>query len=325
MIKTMQNQNTVVYAGVDVAKATLQLHLQGQQSEFNNTAKGLHQLCTRVQKVPSMHVICEATGGYERALVKALQQEQIPVSVTNPARVRAAAQAQGQRAKSDPIDARGLTDYGQRYQPEPTPPTSATQDRLVALTQWLKQLIHGLALAKTQAEHHQDPFVRRQHAKLMTHLQSQIEAVEKQIKALLKQDAELQERVNCLDEIEGVGLRTAWMILAHMPELGYMNRQEVAALGGLAPWTRDSGAMKGRRCIGGGRPEVRLALYMAALSAARCNPVLRALYKRLRAKGKLAKVALTAVMRRLLTYMNHRLKALLSKTATAKAQEPKIA
>ena len=142
---------------------------------------------------------------------------------------------------------------------------------------------------------------------------------------MLKQDAELQERVNCLDEIEGVGLRTAWMILAHMPELGYMNRQEVAALGGLAPWTRDSGAMKGRRCIGGGRPEVRLALYMAALSAARCNPVLRALYKRLRAKGKLAKVALTAVMRRLLTYMNHRLKALLSKTATAKAQEPKIA
>src|ERR1019366_8817531 len=285
-ITTMESKTPVVYAGVDVAKATLQLHLQGQQSEFANTPKGRHQLCAKLKKVPRVHVVCAATGGYERALVKGLHQGLIPLSVTNPARVRAAAQAQGQRAKTDRIDARGLTDYGQRYQPEPTPPTSATQDQLVALTQWLKQLIHGRALAKTQAEHHQDPFVRRQHAKLMIHLQSQIEAVEEQIEALLKQDAALQQRVHCLDEIQGVGPRTAWMILAHMSELGRLNRQEVAALAGLAPWTRESGTMKGMRCIGGGRPEVRLALYMAALSAARCNPVLRTLYKRLRAKGK---------------------------------------
>ena len=320
-IKTMQTNPAVVYAGVDVAKATLQLHLQGQQSEFSNTLNGLQQLCAQLQKVPSVHVICEATGGYERALVKLLHQEHIPVSVTNPARVRAAAQAQGQRAKTDRIDARVLTDYGQRYQPKATPPTSAIQDQLVAQTQWLKQLIHGRALAKTQAEHHQDPFVRRQHAKLMTHLDSQIEAAEKQIEALLEQDAALQQRVNCLDEIQGVGPRTAWMVLAHMPELGHLNRHEVAALAGLAPWTRESGTMKGMRCIGGGRPEVRLALYMAALSAARCNPVLRTLYKRLRAKGKLSKVALTAVMRRLLTYMNQRIKALLSETATAQTEE----
>jgi transposase len=239
--------------------------------------------------------------------------------------VRAVAQAQGQRAKTDKIDARALTDYGQRYQPEPTPPVSATQEKLVALTQWLKQLIHGRALARTQAEHHEDPFVRRQHAKLMTHLQSQIEAVEKQIEALLAQDAPLQQRVDCLDEIEGVGPRTAWLVLAHMPELGQLNRRQVAALAGLAPWTRESGTMKGMRCIGGGRPEVRLALYMAALSAARCNPVLRDLYKRLRAKGKLGKVALTAVMRRLLTYMNHRIKALLAETAAPKIESLKTA
>ena len=108
------------------------------------------------------------------------------------------------------------------------------------------------------------------------------------------------------------------MVLAHMPELGQLNRQQVAALAGLAPWTRDSGTMKGKRCIGGGRPEVRVALYMAALSATRANPVLRALYLRLRAKGKPAKVALTAVMRRLLTYMNHELKHLLAKAAPQK-------
>src|SRR5512136_1844214 len=115
MIKTMQSNNAIVYAGVDVAKATLQLHLQAQQTEFGNTPKGLHQLCAQLQKVASVHVVCEATGGYERALVQALHQRQIPVSVTNPARVRAAAQAQGQRAKTDQIDAQGLTDYGQRY------------------------------------------------------------------------------------------------------------------------------------------------------------------------------------------------------------------
>jgi transposase len=277
-----------------------------------------------VQKVPGVHIICEATGGYEQAMVKVLHEAQIPVSVANPARVRAAAQALGQRAKSDPIDAGGLTDYGQRFKPKAPPPTSATQEQLVALTQWLQQLISGQAMAKTQAEHHQEPFVRRQHAKLMVHLQAQIKAVEKQIEALLEQDAELHERVRCLDEIQGVGPRTAWMVLAHMPELGQLNRQQVAALAGLAPWIRDSGTMKGKRCIGGGRPEVRVALYMASLSASRSNPVLSVLYQRLRAKGKMGKVALTAVMRRLLIFMNHQLKALAAKappveTAVAKA------
>lgn len=319
----MQSKNAVVYAGVDVAKATLQVHVQGRQGQFSNTPKALGQLRSQLQKIPGVHVVCEATGGYERALVQVLHEARIPVSVTNPAQVRAAARAQGQRAKTDPIDARMLTDYGQRYQPKATPPTSATQDQLVALTQWLKQLIHGQALAKTQAEHHQDPFVRRQHSKLMTHLQSQIEAVERQIQALLEQDAPLKQRVECLDQIKGVGPRTAWMVLAHMPELGQLNRQQVAALAGLAPWTRDSGTLKGMRCIGGGRPEVRLALYMAALSAVRSNPVLRPFYQRLRAKGKLPKVALTAAMRRLLIYMNHQLKALEVKAPAAIADKGK--
>ena len=319
----MQSQNATVYAGIDVAKATLQLHLQSRQSEFLNAPADLRQLVKRLQKVPAVHVVCEATGGYEQAMVKVLHEAQIPVSVVNPAQVRAAAQAQGQRAKTDPIDARGLTDYGQRYQPKATPPTSPAQEKLVALTQWLQQLISGQAMAKTQAEHHQERFVRQQHAKLITHLQSQIAAVEKQIQLLLQQDTVLRQNVNCLDQIQGVGPRTAWIVLAHMPELGQLNRQQVAALAGLAPWTRDSGTMKGKRCIGGGRPEVRVALYMAALSATRANPVLRALYLRLRAKGKPAKVALTAVMRRLLTYMNHQLKHLFAKTAPQKPAQPK--
>jgi transposase len=308
--KTMQVTSPTVYAGIDVAKATLQLHLQGHQAEFSNRPAGLVALCQKLKEVPQVQVVCEATGGYERALVQALQQDQIPVSVVNPPQVRAAAQAKGQRAKTDRIDAALLSDYGQRFQPEPTAAHTASQDRLSALTQWLQQLIRGRALAKTQAEHHQDPFVQKQHSKLLAHLQTQIEAVEQQVKALLAQDAALQQRVECLDQIVGVGHRTAWMVLAHMPELGRLNRQSVAALAGLAPWTRDSGTMRGMRCIGGGRPEVRVALYMASLSAVRCNPVLRALYQHLRSKEKPPKVALTAVMRRLLVYMNQQVKNL---------------
>jgi len=320
----MPTAPVTVYAGVDVAKASLQLHLQGRQAEFPNQPAGLAKLRQQLQTIPHVHVVCEATGGYERPLVQALHQAQIPVSVTNPAQVRAAAQAQGQRAKTDRIDAALLTDYGQRYQPKPTPPTAPSQDQLVALTQWLTQLIQAQALAKTQAEHHEAAFVCKQHAKLLAHFQSQIAAVEKQIRALVAQDAVLEQRVECLDQITGVGPRTAWLVLAHMPELGQINRQEVAALAGLAPWTRDSGTMKGMRCIGGGRPEVRLALYMAALTAARFNPVLQPFYQRLRAKEKPAKVALTAVMRRLLVYMNHQLKALPAIQAATKTENAKI-
>jgi transposase len=301
---------TTVYVGVDVAKATLQVHVQGRQAELKNAPAARAKLCQKLQAVPGAHVVCEATGGYERDLVGALHKAKIPVSVVNPAQVRAAAQAQGQRAKTDRIDAVMLTNYGQRYQPQPTPPASRVQRQLVDLTQWLKQLIAAQATAKTQAEHHHDPFVRKQHQALMDCYQAQIQTVEDKLQALLKKDQVLQQRVETLDLIEGVGSRTALLILAHMPELGQLNRRQVAALAGLAPWTRDSGAMKGLRCTGGGRPEVRLALYMSALTAARRNPLLSALYQRLIAKGKPGKVALTAVMRKLLIYMNHKLKAL---------------
>ena len=299
-----------LYVGVDVAKATLQVHSQGRQRELLNSAGGHAKLCLELRVLAGAHVICEATGGYENAMVQALHKANIPVSVVNPAQVRAAAQAQGQRAKTDRIDALCLTDYGQRYQPEPTPPVSHVQTQLVALTLWLKQLINARAMAKTQAEHYEDAFVTKQHQKLLDHYQAQIETVEVQLQELMDQNQELRQRVECLDSIEGVGKRTALLVLSHMPELGQLNRQEVAALAGLAPWTRDSGTMKGMRCIGGGRPEVRLALYMSALSAMRCNPVLRAFHQRLIAKGKVFKVALTAVMRKLLIYMNNKLKAL---------------
>ncbi len=306
----MKSNTATVYVGVDVAKATLQVHRQGRQTELRNAPAAQAKLCRELKRLPAVHVVCEATGGYERKLVGALHQAKIPVSVVNPAQVRAAAQARGQRAKTDRIDAAMLSDYGQRYQPQPTPQATPAQRQLVALTQWLQQLIQAHALAKTQAEHHHDSFVKKQHQALLDYYQAQIQAVEDKLQALLKNNPGLQTRVKTLDAIEGVGSRTALLVLAHLPELGQLNRRQVAALAGLAPWTRESGTMKGIRCIGGGRPEVRRVLYMSALSAARSNAVLCAFYQRLRAKGKLPKVALTAVMRKLLIYMNHQLKSL---------------
>jgi transposase len=311
-----------VYVGVDVAKATLQADLPSGQFALANTATDRLRLVQKLQAVPGAHVVCEATGGYERALVEILHQSGLSVSVVNPAQVRAAAQAKGQRAKNDPLDARLLSDYGKRYQPTPTPAPSQVQQRLADLAQWLQQLILAQTMAKTQAEHHTDPFVTKAHRQLLAHYQTQIQMVEKQLQQLLVQDPVLEQRVQCLDDISGVGQRTALVVLAHLPELGQINRQQVGALAGLAPWTRDSGAMKGKRCIGGGRPEVRRALYMAALSASRSNPVLCKFYQHLRAKGKHGKVALTAVMRKLVVYMNHQLKALATQSETAAEKVP---
>jgi len=301
-----------VYIGVDVAKATLQMHLLGAQFEFANTPEGRAQLCEKVRHVPQAQVVCEATGGYERAMVEDLHQAKMPVSVVNPALVRAAAQAKGQRAKSDPIDAQGLTDYGARYQPEPTLPRSKVQLELAALVQWLRQLVNAQAVVKAQAEHHSALFVVKQQTELLQHYQSQIKAVEAKLEKLQEHDRVLQQRAERLDALPGVGRRTALQLLAYLPELGSLNRREAAALSGLAPWTRDSGTLRGKRCIGGGRAEVRVALYMSALSAIRCNPILKAFYQGLIRRHKPSKVALTAVMRKLVIHMNNELKKLAS-------------
>ena len=298
------------YVGIDVAKATLQVHLNGHQIEFNNNSKGHAKLSKKLAQLTRPHVICEATGGYERPLVAAFHQDKIPVSVLNPAHTLAATKAQGIRAKSDCCDAEALTDYGQRYQPDPTVPVSPELREITELALWLQQLIDQRAVAKTQAEHHDNAFVRQQHQKLLAHYQEQIKTVEEKIKKRIRSQPQFQQRLDCLDQIQGVGFRTALMMLVLMPELGQMNRGGAAALAGLAPWTRDSGTMKGKRCIGGGRAQARHVLYMSALSASRCNLVLAPFYAALKKRNKLSKVALAAVMRKLVVYMNYKLKAL---------------
>lgn len=296
------------YAGLDIAKASLDLHLQGRRADLPNTLSGHQQLCRLLAAVPGVHVVCEATGGYERAVVAALQAAGVPVSVVNPARVRHFAYAQGQWAKTDPLDARALTAFGEALQPAPTPPRSAAEQQLVALVTRRTQL-----LAIRVTEHNRlalctDAAVRKLFRNLLRSVARQLAAVEGLIENLLAAVPALAARAARLEAIVGVGRISAVSLLASVPELGTLNRRQAAALTGLCPYNHDSGQTQGRRHIRGGRSAARTALYMCALVAVRHNAILRACYQRLRAAGKPAKVALTAIMRKLAVLMNHLLK-----------------
>lgn len=305
----IMNQNlTPVYAGLDIAKASLQLHLQGRFSDWNNAAGGHAQLIKHLAAVSGIHIICEATGGYERAVVAALQAAYIPVSVLNPARVRQFARASGELAKTDPIDAARLTAFGLAFHPEPTPPRSAAEIKMAALITRRMQLLELHVAERQRADTCNEPGLRKLFTAWLAQMEKQITKVEALIEALLAEQEMLARQVQRLDDIVGVGRITAVTVLATMPELGQLNRRQAAALAGVSPYNRDSGQWAGKRYISGGRPAVRRALYMAALSASRRNRQLKPFYDRLIAAGKPAKLALTAVMRKLIVLMNHLLK-----------------
>ena len=303
------NQNiTPVYAGLDIAKASLQLHLQSNSYDLPNTPEGYTQLIKRMAAVPGVHLICEATGGYERAVVAALQAAALPVSVINPARVRQFARASGRLAKTDPIDAAVLTAFGHAFAPESTPARTATQIKLAALVTRRAQLLELHVAERQRADTCADPALSKLFTPWLAQMVKQISKVEALLEALVAGQESLAAQVQRLDDITGVGRLTAVMVLATLPELGTLNRQQAAALAGLCPYNRDSGQWAGKRSISGGRAEVRRSLYMAALSASRSNHLLKPFYDRLIAAGKPAKVALTAVMRKLVVLMNHLLK-----------------
>jgi transposase len=305
----IMNQNSApVYVGLDIAKSSLQLDLHSRSYNLNNTTAGHAQLVKRLITVPGVHVICEATGGYERAVVAALHAAAIPVSVINPARVRQFARASGKLAKTDPIDAAKLTAFGHAFRPEETPPRTSTEIKMIALVARRAQLIELRVAEVQRAATCTEPDLRKLFTTWLAQVEKQIAKVEALIEGVLAEQAALAQQIQRLDDIMGVGRITALSVLAIMPELGQLNRRQAAALAGLSPYNRDSGQWAGKRYIRGGRSEVRRALYMAALSASRSNHLLKPFYERLIAAGKPAKVALTAVMRKLIVLMNHLLK-----------------
>ena len=314
-----QTPPSTLYVGLDVAKLTLQLDLAGFPLALANTLTGHRSLLAHLRRLQAksgrpVHVVCEGTGGYERAVVAALQEAGVAVSVHNAARVRAFARAQGRLAKTDALDAAVLSAFGVAMQPAGDTPPTESEAALEALVIRRDQLKDLVALEACRGEHHHHPGVKKEAALLQKQLAAHLEKIEAQIQDLLVAAAEVKARVERLQSVAGVGAVSAYTLLAYLPELGKLSRGAVAALAGVAPMNADSGRVRGQRHIRGGRAPARKALYMAALCATLHNPLLRAYYQRLKAKGKPAKVALTAVMRKLLLHLNSLLKTPLQTT-----------
>ena len=293
--------------GVDISKATLDVSVAGHSPcRYANSAAGLAALLKAVKKLPaSAQIICEPSGGDERDLLEALWAAEIAVSLVHAARVRAFARAQGRLAKTDPIDATVLREFGELFQPKTLAAPSPPRQRLAELVQRREQLLSLLAMEEQRLARTRDAVVRKMGASLLRELEKQIEHMETLIAAQIDADATLKHQSARLQQVKGIGPVTASTLLAELPELGTLSRNESGALAGVAPYNRDSGAHCGRRTIRGGRVKVRRVLYMAAIVAARFNPILKVFYERLVTAGKPKKVALTAVMRKLVVLLNH--------------------
>jgi transposase len=302
-------KQSVVYIGIDVAKAHLDVAWAGVLRRFPNEPKGQAALVSWLkQSSGPVQLICEASGGYEQALLDCLKRDEVKVTLVQAVRVRQYARAAGILAKTDKIDAKVLAAFGAAMQPKPTPPHSTEQKRLRELEAQRRHLSRVLIAEQNRLAQMSSAELRRLSRSLMNKIKKQIETVDARIQRLIAQDQTLCAKTQKLTAISGVGARTAALLLAQMPELGQLNRRQAAALAGLAPFNRDSGSIRGKRAIFGGRRALRSGLYMAARSAARYNPILSSFYRRLRAKGKPHKLALTAVMRKLLLALNHTLK-----------------
>ena len=300
----------LVYLGVDIAKAYLDAALGNEKRRFSNDALGHRQLINWIkQMLAPVQVICEPSGGYERALVRVLARAGVKISLVPANRVRQFARAAGILAKTDRIDAKLLCAFAEAMQPGTISASQLEQEHLRELESQRRHLTHLLVMEQNRAARMSDLCVCKLNRRLINQIKKQIEQLDLLIEAQIKASPELSTKAQKLTAISGVGARTAALLLAQMPELGQLNRREVAALVGVAPFNRDSGRMRGKRAIYGGRRPVRHGLYMAALVAARHNPILRGFYLRLRAAGKPAKVALIATMRKLLIVLNSALKA----------------
>lgn len=306
-------KQSVVYIGVDVAKAHLDVAWEKRSRRFDNDKKGRAALVAWIkQSVTAVQLICEASGGYEQALLESLEQSGLKVTLVQANRVRQYARAAGILSKTDKVDAGVLSAFGAAMQPKPTLPHSAEQKRLREYEAQRRRLSALLVAEQNRLEQLGCAELRALGRSLINKVKKQIATIDARIASLIAQDQELCVKAQKLTSITGVGERTAALVLAQMPELGQLNRRQAAALGGLAPFNRDSGTLRGKRTIFGGRRALRSGLYMAALAAARHNQILSNFYQRLRAKGKPHKLALTAVMRKLLLALNHILKPTLA-------------
>jgi transposase len=302
-----------MFVGIDVSKTQLDVAIHGQDGcwQVPRDQAGLGDLVRRLQQAPSpvSLVVLEATGGLERDVAVTLALATIPVAVVNPRQVRDFARATGRLAKTDSIDAAVLAHFAQAVHPTPEPLPDPIALKLESAVSRRRQLVDML----TSEKNRRGMLMLQQSAskQILKSLEKHIEWLEAEVARLdddiddtIKQSPVWREKDDLLQSVPGVGPVVSRTLLSRMPELGSLSPKQIAALAGVAPMNRDSGTSRGHRAIWGGRAEVRAVLYMAAVTAARCNPTLRAFYKRLLAAGKKPLVALTAVMRKLLTALN---------------------
>jgi len=299
-----QNTNTY-YVGVDVAKRKLDVNLRDTNFVVENSLREIKVFLRKLRsESTSIHVVCESTGGYERLLLDTCFMLGISVSAVNPRQVRDFARAKGKLAKTDSIDAAILTQYGECFEPPANEPPSRGQRELSTAVRRRAHIVKLLAGEKNAWEKAFDRFVKADIKAMIASLKRRLASCEKHIEKLIASDSDLKFKQSRIMLPKGLGKVAASVILAEMPELGKITDKQAACLAGLAPMNRDSGKWRGTRTIQGGREIVRKTLYMPALTAVRHNAVLKQFYEQLMERGKPFRVAITAVMRKLICLVN---------------------
>ncbi len=295
------------FVGIDVSKSRLDVCLPGSKATIsiaNSEDAIVRGLLPKLKSLAAPLVVVEATGGCESVLVQVLQQHQVATAVVNPRRVRDFAKGVGMDAKTDSIDSLVIAKYAEVVKPAPVLAKSEEEEKLSALVNRRNQLLDLIAQERNRLEQTRDPEIQEFIRQTLNTLKKQQQAVESRLAKCVQKDTANARKVEILESVAGVGTVTTCTILADLPELGRLNREQIAKLVGVAPLNRDSGTWKGQRFVAGGRAHVRRVLYMATLVATRRNARIQEHYRHLLSCGKAKKVALVACMRKLLTILN---------------------
>jgi len=294
------------FIGIDVAKDRLDVHVRpgGESFAVARDGEGLAALVERLRTLAPTLVVMEATGGYEVVVASAVGAVRLPLAVVNPRQIRDFGRATGKLAKTDRLDAAAIAHFAEAVRPPARPIADAEAQLLGELVARRRQVVEMIVAERNRRRMAQQRRVLKAIDRHLELLQSELSELDRDIGGAIRQSPAWQEDADLLASVPGVGKVTLRTLIAELPELGRLDRRKIAALVGVAPVNRDSGTMRGRRTIAGGRATVRSALYMAALVASRANPVIAPYYAKLRANGKPAKQALTACMRKLIVILN---------------------
>jgi transposase len=291
--------------GIDIGKSMLDMCIYEVDiyTQYPNTPEGIRQLLKQLSRYKVTRIVVEATGGYERALVETCADKELPLIIVQPMQVRQFAKAQGIIAKTDKLDSRLIAQFGAVMKPEPKP-LNSKKIRYIRDLLSRKRQLNDMRTQELNRQHKVPAILAATHKRMIKVLDKEIEWVNKLLAKAVNEVTEWQRTYEIVSSAPGIGDGVAFTLLGELPELGNLSARKIAALCGLAPFNRDSGAMKGRRRIQGGRAPIRTVLYMAMLSAIQCNPVIKRFYQKLVAQGKHKKVALTACMRKMMTMLN---------------------